>query len=94
MHKILLSLLLPFSKYTSEYGMEWYFVGIRNITKRMKIVLSLMSLLIQFLKEKKINENNCRNPIGLSKHHHFVHCLFNLVLNFRVWKAILLTHKL
>ena len=34
--------------------MEWYFVGIRNITKRMKIVLSLMSLLIQFLKEKKL----------------------------------------
>ena len=34
--------------------MEWYFVGIQNITKRMKVVLSLMmSPLIQFKNEKK-----------------------------------------
>jgi len=45
--------LVPFSKYADEYGMEWYFVAIQNITKRMKVVLSLMSLLIQFKKEKK-----------------------------------------
>lgn len=52
-HKILLPPLLPFSKHAREYEMEWYIVAIQNITKRMKVVLSLMSLLIQFKKEKK-----------------------------------------
>lgn len=49
--------------------MEWYLVATQNITKRIKVVLSLipMSPLIQFKKEKINYENNYSNSLGLKK---------------------------